>query len=343
MKLSPRDANAFFAKPDPRRAGILIHGGDAMRVALKRQDLIGALIGPSGEEEMRLTRLAGAELRRDPAALLDAVKAVGFFPGPRAVLVDEAGDGNAPAFEAALEEWQDGDSMIVATAGQLPARSRLRKLFEGARNALCAAIYDDPPSRAEIEAELKRAGLAQVSPGAMGDLEALARALDPGDFRQTLEKIALYKIGDATPLASAEVAELAPATIEAATDDLLHVVAEGRANEIGPLMQRLAGQGESPVGLIIAASRHFRALHAAAADPKGPAAGLSRQRPPIFGPRRDRMIRQAQDWGVTRLERALPLLVDTDLALRSAGQTAPQMALVERLFIRLAMLRSARL
>ncbi|SNT05592.1 DNA polymerase III subunit delta [Tropicimonas sediminicola] len=343
MKLSPRDATAFFAKPDPRRAGILIYGNDAMRVALKRQDMVGALIGPAGEEEMRLTRLSGAELRRDPAALIDAAKAVGFFPGPRVVLVDEAGDGNASAFEAALEEWREGDAMIVATAGQLPARSKLRKLFEGAGNAFSAAIYDDPPSRAEIEAELKRAGLAQVSPEAMGDLEALARALDPGDFRQTLEKIALYKIDDSAPLSSAEVAELAPATIEAATDDILHAVAEGKANQIGPLMQKLSGQGESPVGLIIAASRHFRALHAASADPKGPAAGLSRQRPPVFGPRRDRMIRQAQDWGMPRLERALPLLVDTDLALRSAGQTAPQMALVERLFIRLAMLRSARL
>jgi DNA polymerase-3 subunit delta len=342
VKLAPRDANAFFAKPDPKRAGILIYGSDAMRVALKRQDLVAALIGPEGEAEMRLTRIAGGDLRRDPAALLDASKAVGFFPGPRAVLVDDANEGSAPALQSALDDWQAGDAMIVATAGQLPARSKLRKLFESASNAFAAAIYDDPPTRSEIEAELARAGLSRTAPDAMADLEALARALDPGDFRQTLEKIALYKIGDDTPLTGAEVADLAPATIEAATDDLLHAVAEGQTARIGPLMQKLAGQGETAVGLIIAASRHFRALHAAAADPKGPAAGLARQRPPVFGPRRDRMIRQAQDWGLRRLERALPLLVDTDLALRSAGQTAPQMALVERLFIRLAWLRSAR-
>ncbi|WP_068110014.1 DNA polymerase III subunit delta [Tropicimonas marinistellae] len=343
MKLSTRDASAFFARPDPARAGVLIYGADAMRVALKRQDMIAALVGPTGEEEMRLSRIAATDLRRDPAALLDAVKAVGFFPGPRAVLVEDAGDGTTPALQAALEDWQAGDAMIVATAGPLPARSKLRKLFESAGNALSAAIYDDPPSRAEIETELRRAGLAQVLPEAMEDLDALARALDPGDFRQTLEKISLYKIADPEPLTSTEIADLAPVTIEAATDDLLHAVAEGQAARVGPLMQKLGGQGETPVGLIIAATRHFRALHAAAADPKGPAAGLARQRPPVFGPRRDRMIRQAQDWGLMRLERALPQLVDTDLALRSAGQTAPQMALVERLFIRLSRLRSARL
>lgn len=343
MKLSARDANAFFAKPDPRRAGILVHGADAMRVALKRQDLVRALIGPRGDEEMRLTRMSGAELRQDGAALPDAVKAVGFFPGQRAVLVEEAGDAHAGTISTALDIWAAGDAMIVVTAGQLKAASKLRKLFEGHRNALSAAIYDDPPGRAEIEAELKRAGLEGVEPAAMNDLETLGRALDPGDFRQTLEKIALYKLGDTTPLTGAEIGRLAPATVEAAIDDLLHAVAEGRAREIGPLMGRLDAQGEAPVFLIISATRHFRALHGAAADPKGPAAGLARQRPPVFGPRRDRMIRQAQDWGMTRLERALELLVDTDLALRSGGQTAPQMALVERLFIRLSMLKTARL
>ncbi|RYH09092.1 DNA polymerase III subunit delta [Tropicimonas sp. IMCC6043] len=340
MKLSSRDANAFFAKPDVRRAGLLIYGADAMRVALRRQDLVAALIGPEGDSEMRLTRMQAAELRRDGAALTDEVKATGFFPGQRVVLVEEAGDAQSAAIAAALDDWSEGDAMIVVTAGTLAARSKLRKLFEDHSNALAAAIYDDPPSRAEIEAELKRAGLARIDPAAMGDLEALARALDPGDFRQTLEKISLYKRGDSEPLTSGEIAALAPATIEAAVDDVLHAVAEGRDGDIGPLMQKLGGQGETPVYLTIAALRHFRALHAAAADPKGPAAGIARQRPPVFGPRRDRMIRQAQGWSPDRLDRALSTLIDTDLALRSAGQTAPQMALVERAFLRLAHLKT---
>lgn len=339
MKLAPRDGNAFFARPDPRRAGILIYGADPMRVAIRRQDLIRALIGPNGDAEMRLARMTGADLRQDGAALLDAVKAVGFFPGQRAVLVEDASDSHLGAIAPALADWREGDAMIVVTAGQLKATSKLRKLFEDHGNALAAAIYDDPPGRAEIEAELRRAGLERLDSGAMADLETLGRALDPGDFRQTMEKIALYKLGDPLPLTGAEIALLAPATVEAAVDDLLHAVAEGRAAEIGPLIGRLDGQGEAPVSLIISATRHFRALHAAAADPSGATANLARQRPPIFGPRRDRMARQAGTWGLERLERALELLLDTDLDLRSAGQTAPQMAMVERLFIRLAMLR----
>ena len=91
-----------------------------------------------------------------------------------------------------------------------------------------------------------------------------------------------------------------------------------------------------PVTLLIFGARHFRVLYTLASSPGGPAQGIGRLRPPIFGPRRDRMLRQAQAWTPERLEAALRLLMDTDLALRSAGQKAPARALVERAFVRLA-------
>lgn len=337
MKLSGREAARYFDKPDPARTGLLLYGADAMRVALKRQQLVKALIGPNGDDEMRLTRIPAADLRKDPALLGDAIKAQGFFPGPRVALVEEAGDGLAPVVEAALADWREGDAQVIVAAGSLAARSALRKLFEGHSNAYAAGIYDDPPSRDEIEKTLSEAGLSGIGRDAMGDLEALARTLDPGDFRQTIERIALYKLGDSDPLTPEEVALLAPNSGEVDIDDVLNIVAEARAPEIGPVMQRLKAQGVQPVTLCIGATRHFRTLHAAASDPGGPSAGIARVRPPVFGPRRDRMQRQAAKWGTARLEQALGILFDTDLGLRSA-QRAPQMAQMERALIRLAML-----
>ncbi|QYX56165.1 DNA polymerase III subunit delta [Roseovarius sp. SCSIO 43702] len=338
MKLSGRDAPGYFARPEPGRTGLLIHGPDAMRVALRRQEVIAALIGPAGEEEMRLTRLPAAELRKDPALLVDAIKAQGFFPGPRVAFVEDATETAAPAILAALDEWQEGDAQIIVTAGQLKPTSKIRKAFEGHTNAYAAAIYDDPPSRGEIEAQLKKSGLKDISSDAMADLTALARALDPGDFRQTLEKISLYKLDDPTPLSSDDVAACAPLSTEAELDDILNIVAEGQSGEIGPMMKRLRAQGVQPVTLCIAATRHFRTLYAAAAHPGGASQGIAKLRPPVFGPRRDRMLRQAQGWGAAKLEDALGLLLETDLSLRSAGQTAPDGAQVERALIRLAML-----
>lgn len=338
MKLPPREASGYFAKPDASKTGILIYGEDPMRVALKRQELIAALIGPEGESEMRLTRIPAAELRKEPALLGDAIKEIGFFPGPRVAFVEDANDTVAKPIAAAVEDWQPGDAQIVVTGGQLPAKSQVRKLFEGHSNAYAAALYNDPPSRAEIEAELNRAGLARPDGSAMEMLTSLSREIDPGDFRQTLEKIALYKLGDDAPLTPDEVTLCAPGSTEADMDDVLNIVAEGRTGEIGPVMSRLGAQGTAAVTLLIMATRHFRALHAAAADPGGVAQGMGRLRPPVFGPRRDRMARQASGWGMHRLEQALQMLLETDLSLRSAGQHGPALAIVERSFIRLAML-----
>jgi DNA polymerase-3 subunit delta len=337
MKIGAAEVVRTYARPDPGRIGLLIWGADAMRVALKRQEVIAAVIGPGGEEEMRLARMSGADLRRDPAALMDAVKAQGFFPGPRVAFVEEAGDGLAPLLAEVMGDWRAGDASLVVTAGSLTAKSALRKLFEGHAAAHALGLYDDPPGRDEIEAILAKAGLGGTGREAMADLVVLAQALDPGDFRQTVEKIALYKRGDPAPLSGADIAACAPATIEAEVDEAIAAAASGRTAELGPLMRRLDGQGVGAVTLCLTATRHFRALHAAAADPGGPAAGLSRMRPPVFGPRRDAMLRQAQALGLRRIEEALGLLIETDLTLRSSSR-APGMALMERALIRLSML-----
>jgi len=335
MKLSTRDAPGYFAKPDPTATGLLIYGANAMRVALRRQEVIKALIGETGEDEMRLTRIPAADLRKDPALLLDAVKAQGFFPGPRVVFLEDAGDGLAPVIGAALSEWQAGDAQVVVTAGQLAAKSKLRKLFEDHKTAYATGIYDDPPGRAEIEASLAAAGLTDVSTDAMAALTDLARTLAPGDFRQTLEKIALYKLDDTAQLTPEDVALSAPASVEAGMDDALNIAADGKAHELGPVLRRLEAQGVGPVGLCIGATRHFKTLHTVASDPGGAGAGIGKLRPPVFGPRRDRIQRQASNWGMHKLERALSLLIETDLTLRSSADV-PQMAVMERALLRLA-------
>ncbi|WP_406646506.1 DNA polymerase III subunit delta [Aliisedimentitalea scapharcae] len=342
MKLSPREADGYFARPDPDKTGLLIYGGDTMRVALKRQQVLAALLGANADEEMRLTRMPANDLRSDPAQLIDAIKAVGFFPGPRAVFVEDATETAAKSILAALEDWAQGDAQIIVTAGQLKATSKLRKAFEGHRNAFAVGIYDDPPSRSEIERILGEAGIRNVPNDAMSMLTDIANDIGPGDFTRMIEKLALYKFQDDNPLTLDDIDAVAPQSTEAALDDVLNVVAEARSGEIGPLIRRLQSQGTAAVTLCIGATRHFRTLYTCASDPGGPAQGIGRMRPPLYGKRRDRVLRQAQAWGPHKLETALTILTDTDLQLRSAGQTAPAMALIERALIRLAMLARSR-
>ena len=338
MKLNARDAKAFLSRPPAGHPGALIYGPDAVRTSDAKKALITALVGPGAEDEMRLTRLSGADVRKDPAMVLDALKAQGFFPGPRAVVVEEATDTIVKALTSALTDWAEGDATLIATAGQLTPRSALRKLFEGHPKAAAIAIYDNPPDRSDIEEMLGAAGVPAPDRDAMEAILALSRAMEPADLRQTIQKLGLYMLNQSGPTTIADVEACAPQTTEADLDDALNAVADGRSADLGPILRRLYAQGMQPVGLCIGTMRHFRSLHAAASDPGGAAQGVGKLRPPVFGPRRDKIVRQASSWGRPRLERALTVLTDTDLALRSAGQTAPQAALMERALIRLAMM-----
>ena len=337
MKLTGGAATNYFRKPDPTHTALLIFGADPMRVADKRQQVILALVGAQGEEEMRLTRMNATDLRKDPAMLDDAIKAQGFFPGHRVAFVEDATDGLSKVIDAALSDWQPGDAQVVITAGQLTAKSALRKVVEGHRNAVAIGLYDDPPTIADVELALAAANIPAPGRDVMDALMGLANTLEPGDFRQTLEKVSLYKRGDDAPLSITDITANAPQSAEVDVDDILEVVATGQFEKLAPLMSNLAAQGVTPVTLCIGAMRHFRRLHVVASDPGGPAAGVGRLRPPVFGPRRDKIVGQASSWGRDRLELALTALTDVDLQLRSAN-TAPPAALLERTLIRLTMM-----
>ena len=341
MKLAGAAATGYLRKPDPAHAAILIFGADAMRVAEHRQAVIASLVGPQGEDEMRLTRINASDLRKDPALLDDALKASGFFPGHRVAFVEDATDTTAPVIAAALTDWRVGDAQIVISAGSLTAKSSLRKVVEGHPNAVAIGLYDDPPSMADVEYALSQAGLSSPDRSVSDMLLALAQTLEPGDFRQTLQKVALYKLNDPAPLSIADVQANAPQSAEVDVDDVLDIVTQGPVQQLGPRLAGLYAQGVAPVTLCIGAMRHFRRLHTVASDPGGPGAGIGKLRPPVFGPRRDKIVRQASAWGRPRLERALTALTDVDLQLRSSS-AAPQAALLERTLIRLTMMGQQR-
>ena len=180
MKLNPRELSKLVEKPDPTLAAVLFYGSDTMRVALKRQEYLENLLGPNAEQEMRLTRFSGDDILKDRAAVFDAVKSVGFFPGQRAVLIENTSDKSSKTIIVCIEAWNNTDVHIVVTSGLLRPTSQLRKAFETFQNTLAAPIYDNPLTEMEIKTELTRAGIQINDPAIMDALYNLSKELEPG-------------------------------------------------------------------------------------------------------------------------------------------------------------------
>ncbi|MEL6337115.1 MAG: DNA polymerase III subunit delta [Pseudomonadota bacterium] len=338
MKVQGAAAERYCTSGDLSHGGVLLFGPDPAHTAEMRRRLVAALSGALGDGTagFSLTRLDAAEVRRDPAALHDALRAGGFFADRPLVLLTGATDTLAPSLAAALDGLTPQDGILVTEAGALTAKSALRKLFEKGSATASVGLYPDPPDGPALATALRDAGLAtDPSREALDRLAAHAAEADRGSLARTVERIALYGLDRPTPISAEEIAALLPATAEAETDALIAALAAGRPDAVAYSLGRLATAGVNEVTIVIQVGQYFRQLLAAACHPKGPQEGLATLRPPAWGARRDAMAAALRRWPQASLESALRQLQDTDRLLRSAG-TRPNRAILERCLLRLA-------
>ena len=235
MKLASRDTVSFFKSPPKRITGVLIYGSDTMRVSNKRHQLIKSLLGSKADEEMRLARISRENLKKNPEQAIDLCKAQGFFPGERALLIEEASETIAEIIIKAVEEWKDGDATIVVTAGSLKPSSSLRKFFEQQENTFAVPIYDIPINKFDVEDIISESGLQNVTQESFTQLMTLASDLQPGDFKQSIAKLALYKLNDETPVTSQDIINCAPNSSEADIDEVLNIILAGKEFQVSQI------------------------------------------------------------------------------------------------------------
>lgn len=292
---------------------------------MRRRDLVAALLGDNADP-LRLTRLEASAVRRDPAALDDALRSRGFFAGRGVVSLEGATDALAPALGEILAGADRQDAFLVVSAGALSPRSELRRLFGTARHLIALEVRTEAPSANEIEARLAELGLrCGLEQEARHLLAALGHALDRASFDRLLECVAIFSLDAPAPLRAEDVRLLSPAGLEAEIDAFVDAVAAGRPEQVGPTLRRVVDAGASAVTLLLGLQRHFRSMMTAASGGR------------VWGPRRDIVAAQARAWRTGRLEQAARMLYETDARVRSA-ERAPALALVERCALRLALM-----
>jgi DNA polymerase-3 subunit delta len=339
MKLAANRIDEYLrAPPSGQLCAALFYGPDAGLVR-ERADRLTAAICPDLKDPFRISDLAAGSLAGDPARLSDEVAAMSLTGGRRVVRLRDAGDTLTAILTPVLREAR-GDTVIAIEGGDLPARSSLRKLCESAANAVAIACYLDAPR--DIAA-LLRETFAAHRIAASGDAAAYLTAHLGGDrlvTRSELEKLTLYA-GDGGRVELADAIACIGDTTSLSVDELIYAVAEGDFVRIEAIMQRCLQEGQSPIGLLRAAQRHFHRLHLAAgrvAAGASPEDALRATRPPIFFKLQDRFRAQIGLWPVRRLAQVLDAL--TRAELDSKRTVLPQETVVRDALLTIA--RAAR-
>lgn len=220
--ISNMTADAFVKRPPRDMRFFLVHGSDEGLVRERAKALVGAAL-QGDADPLRLTRLDGDAVARDPGALADEAYAVAMFGGARAVWIEAQARDLLPALTP-LFARPPVDCTIVVEAGSLKRGTALRSAFEKAEGAASIECYPDDKRTLGplIEAEARAAGMT-IAPEARDYLVGLLGS-DRGATRSEIAKLTLYARGQSRieiDDVEAIVADAAPSTLDATIDAAL--------------------------------------------------------------------------------------------------------------------------
>lgn len=344
MKIGPDRADSFCARPDPKARVVLVYGPDEGLV----RERIGRLMKTVVEDlsdPFRVADLTAQTVKADPAMLADEAQAMALTGGRRVVRVRDADDGSAKAFEAVLGQ-EGGDTLVLAQAGDLAARSALRKLVEGAANGAAIPCYLDDEMAVET---VVRDSLAAFGLGIDRDAMDFLVSHLGGDrmvTRAEVDKLITYMGGHqgnqgGTAVSLDDVMACVGDVSAMSMDDLILAVADGDDTTAQTLLDRLMAEGQSVIAVLRAASRHFLRLHLAGdalAQGRSMDQAMGMLKPPVFWKVRGRVQSQLKRWPPQRAAYALDLLLEAEVDCKTTGM--PEAEITSRAFLQLC--RAAR-
>ncbi|MGF1606265.1 MAG: DNA polymerase III subunit delta [Rhodothalassiaceae bacterium] len=335
-KANKAQAAAAIKRLDPSIRAVLIYGRDDGMI----REYAGAftkqvLGGP--DDPFRHIRLNAEDLAADAARLADERAALSFSPGRRLIRLDGAADSALASVEAALDGPQ-ADALVLLVAGELSAKSKLRKLAEKRSDILAIACFPDEAADLDglIRQVLRQADL-------IPDADAIAYlqshlGSDRALTRNELDKLVLYKEGAADRRVSLDDAQACVGDGSALTlQTIAELVTAGQAARLDAPLERAFAAGESVVAILRILTIRLQRLHlmrAHMAQGLDAAAACAKLAPPPFWKERDGLIRDARRWPSGLLARALVKLMHAEIAAKSTG--LPDQAMCHRTLIEIA-------
>jgi DNA polymerase-3 subunit delta len=323
MKIAGGQIEAFLRAPDPTLRAILVFGPDEGLVR-ERSQRLAKLILDDLSDPFRVVEFTGAQLKDDPARLPDEAAAISFGGGRRVVRIRQAADACEPACKSFLELDTPADALVVLDAGDLNPRSKLRKLFELAKNAACIPCYaDDARSLPDIIRQILHGYGLSADRDA---LSLLVQSLGSDRYvtRGELDKLALY-MGDDKAVTEAHVRDAIGDSGAAVVDDVIYAAANGDLLKLEAALSRVLADGTNSVQIVRAAQRHFQRLHLARGDM---ATGMNADqatkalRPPLMFKLADAFRAQLGLWSEDKLARAFEILTQAETDCKTTGLPA---------------------
>ncbi|MBI1215773.1 MAG: DNA polymerase III subunit delta [Alphaproteobacteria bacterium] len=320
MKVPPRNIDAFVKSPPADMLAILVYGPDEGLVR-ERLSLLSKTVAEDAADPFAVSEFTGAQLSADPSKLLDEAQSISMLGGRRVIRLRDATDGIAPVVAETLKALKPGDNLVLVEAGALGTSSKLRKMFEGAKNAAAVACYveDERDLMRLLGDQLRGAGF-RVSSDALSYMAANVVG-DRAVVRSEAEKLMTY-MGDKKEVSLEDVEACVGSSAALSLDGLAKSVAGGQYAAAERILQNVMSEGMPGVAVLRNLQYYFLRLHVTKgrmAQGESMDAAIAKLRPPLFFKHKSAFIAQVAGWPLEQIENALVLLQSAEAKCKQTG------------------------
>lgn len=324
MKLGARETGAFLSQPDKQAQAVLLYGPDSGLVRERSKIISNAVLGKNPDPLNRV-ELNGAQIKSDPAILLDELNSLSLMGGRRVVIVRDGAEKIESIIKSAFEGAKNTTYLIVE-ADELGPTSPLRKLFEKEDYLAALPCYlEDARGMEElIRNTLTASGLTVTHDALMYLADNLGN--DRMVTQSELLKIVLY-MGEEKEVTLPIAMALTGGDASESMEDLCHSVALAQADETDRLLTHLLRDGTQPVAIVRALMRYFQRLdlvfgYVTAGQSRAEA--IKMLRPPVFFKSVPLIERALSRFNTGKVSHSLNLLLRTEKELKS-GHVTPEL------------------
>lgn len=325
MKPTPAQLQSALKRLDPAIRFVLIFGPDEAMIR-ERAALFGRQVVENLSDPFLVVDLEGKALADDEARLADEAASLPMLGDRKLIRVSNMVESGLKAVDALLTS-EHAANLVVATAGDLPKTSKIRKLAEDHPKALAIACYAEEGVRLSsfLMSEAQARGLT-LEPDAV---ELLARAVGPERdiARKELDKLALYTGGGRVTVTELEA--VGADFGQSSYDKLINAVLGFNPAEAARQIDRLAEEGEAGIALLRAVSRRLWQLlsvRSRMADGQPIDTAIAALRPPVFWKEKDALAAQVRRWSPERLRAALARILTAEREIKTASSAGDVIA-----------------
>ena len=319
MKGKQQDIYSIISSRKSTYKAIILYGPNTFVIEDLYKKLSKALIDED-KEIFGSREFSAKEIVGDADSFYNETQSFGFGVDKKYIRINMHGSEAGGAILEFLKNDQEDVSLIVK-AGILSPRSTLRKAAEKTNGVIIVPLYDDDTaSLISFIADKTSENNFKISREASNEIISLT-GLERGRVSDSINNLMLFlDSSNKREINVDDVRLVLFDTNQNQINELCAHVCLGRIEDSQKVLSRLFLQGITPPQFVAAFLGHFQKIHSTGLRVLSGVpvnAAIKEIKPPIFFKEVKSFQNQIENWGVKKAERALELLVETDLKTKT--------------------------